>query len=786
MTRNARRRLICQGAVQGVGFRPFVYRLAAGLQLGGSVRNTPEGVVIEVEGLPEAVGAFASRLPAELPPLARLDRLEQQDIPAQGDTEFLVHASSAGRRSGALVPPDAALCDACRKDMEDPGNRRHRYPFTTCTDCGPRFSLVHDLPYDRPKTSMACFPLCDACRAEYEDPGDRRFHAEPVCCPRCGPRVWLARGDDPRAASGSEAVAAARGLLAEGAVVAVKGIGGFQLACRADLPQTVARLRDRKRGSSKPFAVMAAGLAAARQLVELTEEGERLLTSAQGPILLAPRRSEGRLADGVAPGLGDIGVMLPTTPLHVELFRGAPFEALVMTSGNAREEPICRGNREALDRLAPFADAWLLHDRDVVRRVDDSVLRSGPEGPFLVRRARGYVPRPLDLPVVAPRPVLAMGGHLQVTACLALGSQAFLSQHVGDLDSEPARAFLDEVVRGLERFLELSAQTVVVDAHPDYPSAWRGRELAEDRGARLIEVQHHLAHVAAALAEARRFPVEDELAGGIALDGTGYGPDGTAWGGEWLLLDGALRWRRVGSIEPFALIGGEQAVREPWRVAVALLEAAGAGNLIDRTPLARKVDPELLGRVRALARRSEEAPWPRASGAGRVLEAAGAMLGLAPVNGWEGEAAARLEALAGLEGPRVGDAAAWSELTLGRDAAGRAQLPAAALLAAAAERLASGERPEAVAAGVHRELCRLAVEVTREAFPAGVEAVGIGGGCLVNRWLRRGLADGLRAQGKQPCLPRAVPPGDGGLSYGQAILGAVADVRSTVPAETSG
>jgi hydrogenase maturation protein HypF len=769
--------------VQGVGFRPYVYRLATSLRLAGGVRNTPEGVVIEVEGSPRALDAFVSRLPRELPSLARIDRLETERVEPSGEERFVVHASEAGRRSGALVPPDAALCDACRADMEDPGDRRHQYPFTTCTDCGPRFSLVLDLPYDRPRTAMACFPLCEACRAEYEDPGDRRFHAEPVCCPRCGPRLWLARADGGRLAEGGPAIDAARRALSEGQVVAIKGLGGFQLACRADEPAPVERLRHRKRGSTKPFAVMVADLAAARQIVRLDDESAGLLVSARGPIVLAPRRNPNPLGEGVAPGLGDLGVMVPTTPLHVELLRGAPFPALVMTSGNAKEEPICRGNREALDRLAPFADALLLHDRDIVRRVDDSVVRGDATGPFLVRRARGYVPQPLPLPVPAPRPLLAFGAHLQVTACLAVGEQAFPSQHVGDLDSEPARAFLDEVVEGLERFLEVSAETIVVDAHPDYPSAWRGRELARARGARLIEVQHHLAHVAAGLGEAGRFPAPGERAGGIALDGTGYGPDGTAWGGEWLLLDGDLRWCRAGSLEPFPLIGGEQAVREPWRVAVALLEEAGAAELIERTPLAARVDSDRLAAVRELARQAEGAPWPRASGAGRLLEAAGALLGLAVENGWEGEAAARLEALAARAAPEPDGRAVWGELSLGEDAAGRPQLPSAELLAAAAGRLVAGQAPARVARGVHDALCRLAVELTDRALPAEVRAVGLGGGCLVNRLLRRGLSEGLLAGGRTPCLPREVPPGDGGLSYGQAVLAAAADARHTAPAE---
>ncbi|MBI4914880.1 MAG: carbamoyltransferase HypF [Acidobacteria bacterium] len=486
----SRLRLVCRGTVQGVGFRPAVHRLATGLGLTGWVRNGPEGVVIEVEGEDDAVTAFARRLPGSLPPLARLDELEVAAVEPAGDRGFSVMASEDGARARALVPPDTALCAECRREMADPADRRFRYPFTTCTDCGPRFSLVQGFPYDRVRTSMACFPLCPACRREYEDPGDRRFHAEPVCCPECGPRVWVerrGRGErgEGRAEEGAEqagrneAIGEARRALEGGAIVAVKGLGGFQLACRADDAGAVARLRDRKRRPSKPFAVMVANLEAARLLVTLTGADEALLGSPRSPVVLAPRRPDAPVCDGIAPGLDDLGVLLPTTPLHVELFRDARWPALVMTSGNLTDEPICKGNREALERLSGVADLFLLHDRDVVRRVDDSVVRSTPAGPVVLRRARGYVPDPLPLPVAALRPVLAMGPYLQATACLAAGGDAFFSQHVGDLDSEPARAFLAEAVDGLEAFLDARAEVIVVDHHPDYASTRLGERLAE-------------------------------------------------------------------------------------------------------------------------------------------------------------------------------------------------------------------------------------------------------------------------------------------------------------------
>ncbi len=765
-----RLRIVCRGVVQGVGFRPAVHRLATSLALGGFVRNGPEGVVIEVEGSDGAVRAFVEALPRSLPPLARLDGMEAAPAPASGADGFAVLASEAGQRLRALVPPDAALCPACRAEMDDPADRRYRYPFTTCTNCGPRFTLATALPYDRERTSMACFPLCPECAREYADPADRRFHAEPVCCPACGPRLWLEGPGSGVMARSAEAVKLAREGLQRGVIVAVKGFGGFQLACRADDGAAVAQLRECKRRPTKPFAVMVRDLAVARALVVLGPEDEALLASPRAPVLLAPRRPGAPVAGDVAPGLSDLGVMLPTTPLHVELFRGSAYDTLVMTSGNASDEPICRGNREALERLAGIADLFLLHDRDVVRRADDSVARTGPGPAAMVRRARGYVPEALPLPEPAPVPVLALGAFLQATACLATGGDAFCSQHVGDLDGEPARAFLAEAAAGLEEFLQVRGELIVVDPHPDYPSTWLGETLARERGARLLAVQHHLAHVAAVFAEHGRFPHLGESVAGIALDGTGWGADGTAWGGEWIALDGALGWRRFARLAALPLVGGEAAVREPWRVAAAGLALAGAADLLPLLPLGALVPPARLAAVAAMA---GQPSWPRATGAGRLFEAAGALLGLAPVNGYEGEAAARLESLA----VRGGEAAAWADVRL----SDRPVLPSPALLAAAARRAAAGEDPALVAAGFHATFCRLAVELTVRTVPPGVRVIALGGGCLVNRVLRRGLGEGLAAAGFEPLLPVRVPAGDGGISYGQAVLGALTAARGAGP-----
>ena len=765
-----RLRLTCHGLVQGVGFRPGVHRLARSLSLGGWVLNGPGGVVIEVEGPPEPVRTFRNSLPKSLPPLARLDAVEAEQLTPLGESSFEVRASETGRREGALVPADAALCADCRREMDDPSDRRYLYPFTTCTNCGPRFTLVHHLPYDRERTAMACFPLCDACRSEYEDPGDRRFHAEPVCCPTCGPKLWLVRSDDATLAEGPEAVALTRQALGEGRIVAVKGLGGFQLACRADLAEAVATLRLRKKRLRKPFAVMVRDLHTAHLLSRLSPEDERLMASPRCPIVLAPKADGYSLAGEVAPGLTDVGLLLPTGPLHVELFRDAPYDALVMTSGNLSDEPISCGNREALDRLRGLADLFLLHDRDIVRRADDSVVRATPSGPIVIRRARGFVPEPLLLTPPATEPVLALGGHLMVTACLASGEHAFPSQHIGDLDTDAARAFLREAIGGLEEFLEVRPTIVAADLHPDYFTTWLGEELARERGGRLLQFQHHLAHAASVLGEHAAMPEPGESALALILDGTGWGTDGTAWGGEWLLLHGDGRWRRLAHLSALPLVGGEAAVRGPWRIATAALVTGGRADLLSTLPMARALPEETLDTVAQMA----HGPWPMATGAGRLFEAAGALLGLCATNDYEGEAAIQLESAAAAAWP----AEPWPEVSLVRNPPS-ATLPSIALLMAAAKRLAEGEIVPEVAAGFHATFCNLAVELTKMVAPKDPTTIALGGGCLANRLLHEGLSSGLTSAGFEVLCASTLPPGDGGLSFGQAVLATAALARCT-------
>ncbi len=765
-----RRRLHCRGTVQGVGFRPAVHRLARELELAGFVRNAASGAEIEVEGEEQAVSEFERRLAGALPKLARLAEVVVSTHSPSGEAEFAVTESRTGQRAEALIPPDARLCAACRADMECPTDRRYHYPFTTCTECGPRFSLVRGLPYDRARTSMAAFELCAACAAEYGDLDRRRYHAEALCCPECGPLLRLIDRAGHELACATGAMERARTALLSGSIVAIKGLGGYQLCCRADHELAIATLRTRKQRLSQPFAVMVRDLATARHLVELGEADVTLLESSEAPILLATRRSGAALAANLAPGLGDLGVMLPTTPLHVELFRDADYAALVMTSGNARHEPIARSDDEALEHLGHLAEFFLVHDREVLRRVDDSVARSCDEAPFLVRRSRGLVPRALPLPCRAPVPALALGGHLQVTACLAVCEQAIPSQHIGDLDTCGARDFLEEVTLQLEDFLEAKAEVIVVDEHPDYPSTWLGERLAAERGAWLLRIQHHLAHAAAVLAEHRALPrTADESVAALVLDGTGYGVDGTTWGCEWLVLDGALAWRRPASAEALELVGGERAVREPWRVALAALARAGALDL------APELRPEWRSHLPDFNKLLERGCWPRARGAGRLFEAAGALFGLCDANSWEGEAAARFEAIAS---SATSPCEPWPELQLHE---GSREFRGSELLAAAAKRLCAGAEPQVTALGFHRTFASLAAELSQRTFGKETRTIALAGGCMVNRLLRRYLTEEHELRGFDVLLPRKSPAGDGGLSYGQAALAALALDRNVCP-----
>ncbi|MEO5576424.1 MAG: carbamoyltransferase HypF, partial [Gaiellaceae bacterium] len=596
-----RRGFVVRGIVQGVGFRPFVYGIARRHELGGFVFNDGEGVVVEVEGDARALDGFARALVDEAPPLAQVDSVETRPLEPQGETEFLIRVSEA-RGSTALIPADVATCDDCLRELFDPQDRRYRYPFINCTQCGPRFTIVTGVPYDRPLTTMAGFPLCADCRLEYEDPGDRRFHAEPIACPVCGPRVTLP-------------IEAAAQLLRGGSILAVKGLGGYHLACDAASEVAVARLRARKLREDKPFAVMTSE---PDRLARLTDEERALLSSRERPIVLVRRRTDAQVAPSVAPGTPWLGLMLPYTPLH-HLLLAELGGALVLTSGNRSDEPIAYEDDEARERLGEIADAFLAHDRPIHRRCEDSVVRAA----YPVRRSRGYVPGALPLPVAASRAIVAAGAELKSTFCVARGAQAFLSPHLGDLDSELAyRAFLTDLALYLA-MLGAEPEVIAHDLHPEYlATKW-----ALEQEAELVGVQHHHAHVAACLAE------HGETGPALALvfDGTGYGTDGTLWGGELLRCD-LVGLERLAHLEPVPLPGGEAAIREPWRVAASYLEQAGRPVPFERWELVRHAL-----KVNA----------PLSSGMGRLFDAVAALLGVRETVTYEGQAAIELEQLAG-------------------------------------------------------------------------------------------------------------------------------------------
>ena len=635
-----RLRIRVGGVVQGVGFRPYVHRLATELGLDGSVRNDEHGVVIEVEGDTAAVAALLARLPAEAPPLAAVERVSHEVVPVRGERGFAIAGSAGGGTPEALVSPDVATCADCLRELFDPADRRYRYPFINCTNCGPRFTIVRGVPYDRPLTTMAGFEMCEQCAAEYHDPADRRFHAQPNACPACGPRLRLEGSDPPYAGSdppyegsdppyaGSDPPRVAAAALREGAIVAVKGIGGFHLACLARDERAVARLRARKHREEKPFALMAGDLRAAAELVALGPVEAALLRGRDRPIVIAPRRPGAPVAGEVAPRTRELGVMLPYSPLHHLLLADAG-EPLVMTSGNVADEPIAFRDEDALERLAAIADLVLLHDRPIETRTDDSVLRVARGRPLPLRRSRGAVPSVLALPQGAGRDVLACGAELKSTFCVARGRRAWVGHHIGDLKNAETLASFEAGVAHFERLFAVAPAVVAHDLHPDYLSTTYA--LARE-GVEHVAVQHHHAHLAACLAEHG----ETGPAVGAIFDGAGLGTDGTVWGGE--ILVGDLRgFERAGHLWPVPLPGGDAAVREPWRMACAWRLAAGG----DARALPA-IDPD---RWRAVARLAETGvAAPPTTSVGRLFDAVAALCGLRLEVAYEGQAAIELEA----------------------------------------------------------------------------------------------------------------------------------------------
>lgn len=764
-------RITVRGIVQGVGFRPFVHRLATQEGLAGTVVNTGAGVVIEVQGTAAALGRFNRRLRDEAPPLASILAVTSVLLPVADITGFTIDPSRPQAGATTAVPPDVALCDDCRREIRDRRDRRFGYAFTNCTNCGPRWTLIEKLPYDRPFTSMKRFAMCDACRAEYEDPADRRFHAQPNACPACGPRAWLRWADgDPDMID--QPLAAAAAALAAGWIVAIRGLGGFHLAVRADDDVAVVRLRERKHRAAKPLALMVADIEAARALAEVTADEEAALLSAAAPIVLLRRRkSRTPLAPSVAPGHRRVGVMLASTPLHLLLFdrvRELGVDSLVMTSGNAADEPVCIGNDEALERLHGIADAWLLHDREIVRRADDSVLQVIDGSPVLVRRSRGFAPSPIPVEVPATGPILAVGGDLKGTVCLLKDGWAFLSPHIGDLEDLRTRDFFHETVGGLSALLDGEPVAIAHDLHPGYAGAGWARDEARRRGLPAIGVQHHHAHLVSVAAEhGLRGPCL-----GVIMDGTGYGDDGTIWGGEFLLGD-AAGYTRAGCFEPFPLPGGDAAIRAPWRTAASCLRAAGLAEGGADALAARW--PFLAGRPVAplLEMLDHNVSSPLTSSCGRLFDAVAALAGVRSEVAYEAQAALELMALADAE-----MVAAAPELPGVLDDLRRRkcepgaplQLPTFAIIRAVAARLQAGDDAAMISASFHRTLIDLLAEAA--AGLAGGAPIVLGGGVFLNELLTGGLVARLQADGHTVYRPQRVSPGDGGIALGQAVIAA--------------
>ncbi|MBZ5660264.1 MAG: carbamoyltransferase HypF [Acidobacteriia bacterium] len=750
-----RREIRVTGIVQGVGFRPYVFRLATERGLTGNISNTPAGVTIEIQGPAALVEEFSAQLSIDAPPLARIMGLAIQDLPCNGDAEFRIAGSHTGEAVRALISPDVAICDECLAELLDPADRRHLYPFINCTNCGPRFTIVRNIPYDRPRTSMAVFPMCEECRAEYENPRDRRFHAQPNACWKCGPQLelWDSQGQNVEC---SDPVAEAVARLRSGEIVAIKGLGGFHLAVDATNSAAVDSLRRRKHRFGKPLAVMVQDLKMAEAFCEIEQQARAALTSHQRPIVLLPKKRGIAIADAVAPGQNDLGIFLPYTPVHHLLFAAGQFPALVMTSGNLSEEPIAIDNREAAARLSGIADAYLPHNREILLRCDDSVIKPIAGRVRQFRRARGYVPAPLELHNDLPS-ILAVGGELKNTICLTRGREAFLSQHIGDLENAESFKFFHEAVEHFQRILEIHPETIAYDLHPGYFSTkWA---LAQT-GARLAGVQHHHAHIASCMAENG---IEGKVIG-FALDGTGYGSDGAVWGGEALVASYAS-FERAGHFEYVSLPGSAAAIREPWRMGVSYLaHTFGKDFLGLGIPFTHKIERKKSETMLRMMERRVNSPLT--SSCGRLFDGVAAVIGLREVVDYEAQAAMELES-AGLAAPKDASAYPFSLFREGNTW----QIGVRPLFEAIVDDLRKHTPVETISLRFHNGLADILSRLAgclRDEF--SLRRICLSGGTFQNGFLLTSLVQKLEADGFEVFTHTQVPAGDGGLSLGQALV----------------
>ncbi|MEN8244803.1 MAG: carbamoyltransferase HypF [Thermodesulfobacteriota bacterium] len=745
------RKFDINGIVQGVGFRPFVYQLAASHELQGRVSNTSSGVSIHIEGPSPAIEAFSRELTENPPPLAHITQINISETPLKGYGEFSIRKSRTRGQRFTLISPDVSTCDDCLKEMLDPGDRRYRYPFINCTNCGPRYTIIDDIPYDRPKTSMRHFQMCDRCQAEYDDPMDRRFHAQPNACPVCGPHVRLHDNTGEKVVS-EDHIADAVTLLKSGQILAVKGLGGFHLVVDAENQTAVKRLRQRKHREEKPLAVMSYDLDIVRQYASPTPEEEQLLLSPQRPIVLLPKKEPELLAEDVSPHSRYYGVMLPYTPLHHLLLKES-FKALVMTSGNMSEEPIAIDNQDALERLQTLADYFLLHDRDIYLRSDDSVVKTINNRLRFFRRSRGYVPRPVFLkkPV---RSILACGAELKNTICLTRQDQAFLGQHVGDLENLATFNFFKKTIAHLERILDIEPEYIACDMHPDYLST---RYAKEQKDIQVLEIQHHHAHIVACMAENQ---VEDPLIG-LAFDGTGFGTDGCIWGGE-ILLAGLDQFERRGHLAYVPMPGGAAAIKEPWRMATSYLyQAYGKDLLRLNLPFLKTVRADKIETIIEMIEKRINSPYT--SSLGRLFDGVAAMVGLREKVAFEGQAAMELEMAADLSEKGVYEYASPLGDSL--------EIPVEPIVREIVEDMQRQVHPSEISMKFHNTLIRLFADVCINIrTQTGFTQVALSGGVFQNAIMLSGLTEDLETKGFEVLSHTQIPSNDGGIALGQAVV----------------
>jgi hydrogenase maturation protein HypF len=747
-----RRRVRVTGTVQGVGFRPFVYRHARALGLGGFVRNDSQGVLIEVEGPAEVIATLCNVLVEAPPPLARIASIDTELIAPRGSVvDFVIEATHDDGSPDVPVSVDSATCAECLREVDDRANRRFGYPFTNCTNCGPRYTIVRSVPYDRAATTMAGFTMCSRCQAEYDDPANRRFHAQPNACDHCGPHLSYHEPTGEVRAKGEDALGAAVADLCDGRILAIKGIGGYHLAVDAANEAAVAQLRRRKARDDKPFAVMVADLDTAASLCVLDADAREALSSPRRPIVLAPRQPGAPVASGVAPGLFELGLLLAYSPLHHLLLAGIG-RPLVMTSGNLSDDPIAHVDQDAFERIGPLVDAVLTHDRAIHIRCDDSVARSTSRGLQLLRRSRGYAPEPFELSTPARRQVLAVGAELKNTVSVLKGTTLVTSHHIGDLEHLATYQSFLQATGHLCSLFGVHPEVLAHDLHPEYLST----KWAQDQDLALFAVQHHHAHIAACLSEHQH----RGRVLGLAFDGLGMGSDGTLWGGEFLAAD-FFGFERVGHLATVVMPGGTRAIKEPWRMALAWT-ASGLGS-----DAAAQVGERLEPRWPAVLDLIEKRSGPVTSSMGRLFDAFGALLGIRSVVTYEGQAAIELEALAAR--------ASTTPLLAPLDVRANVLDPAP-LLASVLSEQAAGADPAGLALGIHRQIARGAVELAqRLCEERGLDTVALSGGVFQNALFSALVEDGCREAGLSVLVHRLIPPNDGGISVGQAVLAAFAE-----------